>query len=438
MVELNDPFKLRYRTVAPVSRCRGCGELVPQGTEEHCAGFGIIRHEELDSLGIAHVDCDAFFASIEKRDRPELRHRPVAVGGGDRGVVAAACYIARSYGVRSAMPAFQARRLCPEIVFVKSNFEAYREASAMIREEMQDLTPLVQPVSIDEAYLDLTGTGRLHGAPPAAMLIRLQRAVEKRVGVTVSVGLSYNKSLAKMASERDKPRGFALIGRDETLRVLAPEPVSAIHGVGASFAARLEAKGLRTIGDLQAMGLRRLVETFGETGLWLHGRATGDDRRPVTVERETKSISGETTFSENLRDQAALEDKLYAMATKVSARARQKGFAGLVVTLKLKTARFRSLTRRKTLGVATNLAAVLFEEGRALLAQELEAHPDTAYRLIGIGISDLVSDETARHDLAYPEAYDRLRQREDALHALRSRFGDGVIGTMRDRRTSRR
>ncbi|MEE4208620.1 MAG: DNA polymerase IV, partial [Parvularcula sp.] len=414
-----------------------CGQSVPGGTDEHCAGFGTISHAELDALAIAHVDCDAFFASIEKRDRPELKHRPVAVGGGDRGVVAAACYIARSYGVRSAMPSFQARKLCPELVFVRSNFEAYREASAAIRQAMNELTPLVQPVSIDEAYLDLSGTHRLHRAPPSELLIKLQRQIEREVGVTVSVGLSHNKALAKMASERDKPRGFAVIGKEETLRLLAAEPVSAIHGVGGRFAKKLEAQGLRTIGDLQKLGLRALVDRFGDTGLWLHGRAIGHDPRPVVTSRETKSISGETTFSENLSDRLALEDKLYAMAKKVSARAREKGLAGLVITLKLKTSTFRSLTRRRTLGVAVNLTTVLFEEGKRLLAEELAAHPRTAYRLIGIGISDLVSDEEARRDLAYPEQYVKVRQREDALSDLRSRFGDGVIGTMRDKRTTR-
>lgn len=415
--------------------CLGCGATLAPEVGSHCSGFGVISHPELESLSLAHVDCDAFFASVEKRDHPELAHKPVIVGGRERGVVAAACYIARSYGVHSAMPSFKARRLCPDAVFVKSRFDAYREASQAIRKLMEDLTPLVEFVSIDEAFLDLSGTARLHGRSPAASLMRLQRRIEAEVGVTVSVGLSHNKSLAKMASELDKPRGFALIGEAETLDFLAAKPVSDIHGVGKSFAARLKRDGIETIGDVQRVPIRDLVERYGESGLRLHKRSIGHDPRPVKVERETKSISGETTFSEDLHDRAALEDKLWAMCQKVASRAKAKNYAGLVVTLKLKTAKFRSLTRRRTLGVATNLAQVLFEIGRDLLAEELAAGSRTSYRLIGIGISDLVTAEDARLDLAYPVEHERLRQKEDALDALRLKFGDGVIGTMRDRRT---
>jgi DNA polymerase-4 len=336
------------------------------------------------------------------------------------------------------MPSFQARRLCPDLVFVKSNFDAYREASRAIRMMMQDLTPLVEPVSIDEAYLDLGGTRRLHGCSPASVLIRLQRRVEREVGVTISVGLSHNKALAKMASELDKPRGFAVIGQAETLAFLAPRPIDAIHGVGQAFAGKLRRDGLSTIGDVQAVGQRALAERYGEHGLRLHARATGRDTRPVKVERDTKSISGETTFSQDLSAVGSLEDKLYAMCQKVSARAKEKGFAGSVVTLKLKTSRFRSFTRRKSLGVATNLAQVLFDTGRNLLREELARHPGTAYRLIGIGISELVAAEDARRDLAYPAEHDKLSHKEDALRRLRQRFGDGVIGTMRDRRIEKK
>ena len=396
-----------------------------------------MAHPELLQLSIAHVDCDAFFASVEKRDHPELKHKPVIVGGRDRGVVAAACYIARSYGVRSAMPSFKARQLCPEAVFVKSNFDAYREASRAVRAAMDALTPLVQQVSIDEAYLDLSGTERLHGRSPAACLMRLQRQIEDEVGITVSVGLSHNKALAKMASELDKPRGFAVIGQAETLDFLATKPVTSIQGVGKSFGKKLESDGIRLIGDLQSRDLRDLVDRYGEAGLRLHGLAQGRDTRPVKVDRETKSISGETTFERDLSDRKALLDKLYAMCRKVSARAHEKGYAGHVVTLKLKTNRFKSMTRRQTLGVATNLNDVLYEVGSSLLTEELRNHPDTSYRLLGIGISELVSADAATFDLAYPEQLTRLKQKDDALKTLRDRFGEGVIGTMRDRRTTK-
>lgn len=418
--------------------CLGCGQGVTPGVENHCPGFRVVDHPELARLSIAHVDCDAFFASVEKRDNPELQHQPVIVGGRERGVVAAACYIARTYGIHSAMPSFQAKKLCPHAVFVRPRFDAYSEASKKVRAAMQDLTPLVEQVSIDEAFLDLSGTERLHGRSPAASLISLQRRIEDEVGVTVSVGLSHNKSLAKMASDLDKPRGFAVIGAEETLAFLAPKPVSSIHGVGKSFAAKLRRDGMETIGDVQQREARELVERYGEAGLKLHARAIGKDPRQVKTERATKSISGETTFSEDISDAAALEDKLYAMCVKVSLRAKAKHYAGFVVTLKLKTNRFRSLTRRRTLGVATNLSEVLFEEGRALLREELRSGSRSAYRLIGIGISELVPADSARQDLAYPEKHEKLQKKEDALAALRTRFGDAVIGTMRDRRTAKR
>ncbi|MCQ8185544.1 DNA polymerase IV [Parvularcula maris] len=423
---------------APAAICIGCGAVVPAGEDEHCQGHRVLEHPELAALSIAHVDCDAFFASVEKRDNPELAHQPVVVGGGERGVVAAACYIARTYGVRSAMPAFQAKRLCPNAVFVRPRFEAYKEASMKVRTAMEDLTPLVQMVSVDEAYLDLTGTARLHGKVPAASLVALQRRIEAEVGVTVSVGLSHNKSLAKMASDLDKPRGFAVIGEEETLRFLAPLPVLQMQGVGRSFAAKLERDGIATIGDLQRREARDLVERYGEMGLKLHYRCRGRDNRPVTTVRETKSISGETTFSKDTGDPAVLEDKLYAMAQKTALRAKEKGYAGTVVTVKLKTARFKSLTRRKTLGVATNLAEVLFAEGQALLHEELRKNPSLTYRLIGIGISELVTTAAMKQDLAYPEEREKLEAKEDALGRLRQRFGSQVIGTMRDRRTAKK
>ena len=417
--------------------CLGCGEVVAPEKAAHCHGFSVLEHPELAELSIAHVDCDAFFASVEKRDRPELAHQPVIVGGRQRGVVAAACYVARSYGVRSAMPSFQAQKLCPSAVFVKPRFEAYREASLLIRQAMEAITPLVQPVSIDEAFLDLSGTERLHGQSSAATLIKLQRQIENDVGVTVSVGLSHNKSLAKMASELRKPRGFGVIGKEETLRFLAPRHVSDIHGVGPSLVAKLKKHRIETIGDLQALGMKALCDQLGETGYWLHQRAHGIDARSVATKRETKSVSGETTFAEDLRRFEKLEDHLYKMAQKVSKRAKEKSLAGLVVTLKLKTKGFRSLTRRRTLGVATNLSTVIFEESRDLLKEELQKSGGETYRLIGVGISDLVSDEAMHLDLAYPQEHEKIKNQEEAIDHLRARFGEGVIGTMRDRRTSK-
>ncbi|MEM9989911.1 MAG: DNA polymerase IV, partial [Pseudomonadota bacterium] len=292
----------------PKVLCRDCTRISDMAPRcPHCHSPRLIAHEEVTSLSIAHVDCDAFFANIEKRDDPRLLDQPVIVGGGPRGVVATCCYIARSYGIRSAMPMFKALKLCPHAVVVRPHFEKYRKAASTLREEMQKLTPLVQPLSIDEAFLDLSGTHRLHGAAPASVLAKLALTIEAKVGITISVGLSHNKLLAKIASDLDKPRGFAMIGKAETLDFLAPKPPRFLFGVGARFDEKLRQDGYHTLGDLQKADLRRLVDLYGEHGFQLHALARGEDPRPVKTERETKSVSGETTFSNDIRDRAALE-----------------------------------------------------------------------------------------------------------------------------------
>src|SRR5690606_13116262 len=235
--------------------CRDClaagaAEEPPQRCR-HCGSPRMLAHAELAELTIAHIDCDAFYASIEKRDNPELRDRPLIIGGGVRGVVSTCCYIARQSGVHSAMPMFTARKLCPEAVIVRPNMQKYVDASRQIRGLLEKLTPLVEPLSIDEAFLDLTGTAVLHRGTAAEVLARLARRVEEQVGVTISIGLSHNKFLAKVASDLDKPRGFAVIGRDETLAFLAPRKVGLIYGVGKVFADTLRKDGFETIGQLQ-------------------------------------------------------------------------------------------------------------------------------------------------------------------------------------------
>ncbi|MEL7231558.1 MAG: DNA polymerase IV, partial [Pseudomonadota bacterium] len=233
-----------------VSVCRDC-DTVSETDPDTCPKCGsgrILSHPQLTELSIAHIDCDAFFAAIEKRDDPDLRDKPVIVGGGKRGVVATCCYIARLHGVRSAMPMFKALKLCPEAVVVRPNREAYSTASRQIREKLQGLTPLVQMISIDEGYLDLTGTERVNGAAPAAALTRIAREIEDEIGITISVGLSENKFLAKTASEMDKPRGFAVISAAEARALLAPKPIGYLHGVGPAFARKLEAANFKTVG----------------------------------------------------------------------------------------------------------------------------------------------------------------------------------------------
>ena len=234
------------------SLCRDCGASPSGDACPACGSRRVVRHAELFALGIGHIDCDAFYASVEKRDRPELAGRPVIVGGGTRGVVSAACYIARIYGVRSAMPMFKALQACPDAVVIRPDFAKYTAAARHIRTLMAELTPLVQPLSIDEAVLDLRGTEALHGAPAAAVLARLALRIEAEVGVTISVGLAPNRLLAKLAAERDKPRGFAVLGSDAA-QVLAPSPVSLLPGVGPALERRLHALGLRRVADLQAL-----------------------------------------------------------------------------------------------------------------------------------------------------------------------------------------
>ncbi len=410
------------------SLCRDCLTRSEASGGTRCAACGgprLLSHPELWGLGVAHLDCDAFYASVEKRDDPSLRDRPVIVGGGRRGVVSTACYIARIRGVRSAMPMFQALRLCPDAVVVKPRGAAYVEASRAIRGMMEALTPAVEPLSLDEAFLDLRGTARLHGAPPAVVLARLLLRIEAEVGVTASVGLSHNTFLAKLASELDKPRGLALIGRAETDALLAPMPVSRIWGVGGAMQARLERGGVRTFADLRRWDRRDLAARFGQGGERLHDLSRGIDARPVRAERAPKSISNETTFDADTADPSLLDGHAWRLSEKVAARARARGLAGRVVTLKLKRADHRLLTRREALREPTQSAGRIHAAAAALLAQAPGRGP---WRLLGVGLSELGPEAGADRsgDLLDPSARARA-EAERAMGAIRARFGEGAI-----------
>jgi DNA polymerase IV len=409
--------------------CRDCGATDVTGAAcAACGGRRILRHGELFALSIAHVDCDAFYASVEKRDAPELAAKPVIVGGGRRGVVAACCYIARTRGVRSAMPMFKALAACPDAVVLRPDMAKYAREARRIREMMLALTPLVEPLSIDEAVLDLAGTEALHRAPPAAVLARFARDVEREVGVTVSVGLAPNRLLAKIAAGRDKPRGFAVIGQAEAAALLAPEPVSLLPGVGAVLARKLHGMGITRLGQLAAMDVREAARRLGEDGPALAARARGEDARPVTPDRETRSVSAETTFETDISDAAALEVPLWAMCEKLSRRLAAKGLAAGGVALKLKTAAFAQRTRQARLPQPSVVPEVLFEAARALLRREADG---TAFRLIGIGAQPLMDGGLAdRADLADPEA-PRRAARWAAMEALRGKFGEGAVRTGR-------
>jgi DNA polymerase-4 len=386
-----------------------------------CGSPRLLRHDELATLAIAHVDCDAFYATIEKRDDPSLAAEPVIVGGGRRGVVAAACYVARTFGVRSAMPMFEALRLCPHAKVIRPNMEKYAQAGRDVRKMMLALTPLVEPLSIDEAFLDLSGTERLHGVWPAKALARFADDVEKKLRITVSIGLSCNKFLAKVASDLDKPRGFAVLDANEAQAFLAPRPVSFIYGVGKASAARLARDGFHRIADLQRASETDLMRRYGEEGRRLFRLARGRDERTVSADRETKSVSSETTFNQDISDFRSLERILWGLVEEVSGRLKAKELAGATVTLKLKTADFRIRTRARSLESPTQLARRIFTAARGLLEREADG---TRFRLLGVGVSALdTADQADPADLVDG----RAAEAERAVDNVRARFGDEAV-----------
>ncbi len=407
--------------------CRDCFALTveaPGGRCPQCRSPRLVTHPELTRLTRAHVDCDAFYASVEKRDHPELADRPVIVGGGTRGVVAACCYIARIYGVHSAMPMFKARQRCPDAVIIRPDMARYRREGRRIREMMQALTPLVEPLSVDEAFLDLSGTEALHGGPPAQTLTRLAAQVEREVGVTVSIGLSLNKFLAKVASDLDKPRGFACLGRREVESFLPEQPVRIIPGAGESLQGHLARLGIGYVGDLRQWSEPELVARFGSMGQRLHALARGHDDRPVKPDAPAKSISAETTFAEDTGAAGVLLRRLWPLCETVARRLKDSDRAGHTVTLKLKTANFRTRTRRQTLADPTQLAERLYRTAEPMVRAAADG---TAFRLIGIGASDLA--EGARADpptLLDPER-SRTARVEAAIDQVRAKLGPDAI-----------
>ncbi|MBN13672.1 MAG: DNA polymerase IV [Pelagibacterium sp.] len=385
-----------------------------------CGSPRILAHPELFSLSIAHIDCDAFYASVEKRDDPSLIDKPLIIGGGQRGVVSTCCYIARMSGIKSAMPMFQAKRLCPQAVIIKPDMAKYVGVSRQIRTLMDSLTPLVQPLSIDEAFLDLSGTEKVHKAAPAVSLARLAKRIEDEIGVTISIGLSHNKLLAKIASELDKPRGFAIIGEAETVSLLAEKPITVIFGVGKVMAETLRKDGLITIGQLQQRAPEDLMRRYGEMGARLAKLARGEDYRRVSIDRETKSVSTETTFLTDLADFDSLSTALLSLCERLSERLKKQQLVGDTVTVKLKTAGFKSRTRAQHIMLPTQLATTLYETGVKLLAREVDG---TAFRLLGIGVTGLeVATGIDPVDLIEPEIA-RKAAAERAMDKVRDKYG---------------
>jgi DNA polymerase-4 len=407
----------------PTCFCRDCfGDL--ELTARRCGVCGsprLVQHPQLPSLHLAHIDCDAFYATVEKRDNPELADKPVIIGGGKRGVVSAACYISRTFGVRSAMPMFKALALCPQAIVIRPDMAKYVRVGREVRHAMQALTPLVEPLSIDEAFLDLAGTERVHGMIAAKVLARFAQKVERDIGITVSVGLSCNKFLAKIASDMDKPRGFAALDQAEARAMLAEKPVGFIFGVGPATQEKLAQRGFRIIADLQRADEVELMKQFSAEGRRLWRLARGIDDRLVVPDRGAKTISSETTFENDIRDFATLEKTLWRLSEKVSLRLKNGELAGCTITLKLKTADFRQRTRSQSIHAPTQLAAKIFAITREMLAKEIDG---TAFRLMGAGVSALrpgsQADDTDMLDRRSADA-------ERAIDDLRKKFGESAV-----------
>ncbi|MAD94067.1 MAG: DNA polymerase IV [Rhodobacteraceae bacterium] len=406
--------------------CRDCLTIcAPKPRCENCASPRVLKHSELFDLSIAHMDCDAFYASIEKRDNPDIRDKPVIIGGGKRGVVSTACYIARINGVRSAMPMFKALKLCPDAVVIPPRMDTYVKVSKQIKAFMSDLTPMLEPLSLDEAFIDLTGTEKLHGAPPAIMLAGLVKRIEDEIGISGSIGLSHNKFLAKLASDLDKPRGFAVISKKETLDLLAPLPIQKIWGAGPVLQHKLQSDGIQTFADLRRRERKVLNKRYGKMGDRLWHLARGLDHRSITGREPVKSISKETTLFEDTSDTDLLDGHLWRLAEQVSDQCKAKDYAGKTVNLKVKKADFKLLTRSTTLNEPTQMTDRIYSKVRLMLDSVIDHGP---FRLIGVGISHLTKPEDADQfmDLLEQDAAKRAKA-ERATDAIRERFGKDAI-----------
>jgi DNA polymerase-4 len=404
---------------ATYNLCRDCGLYSSTNKCSACNSLNIISHEEIKILNIAHIDCDSFFCSVEKRDNPEIRNKPVIVGGGKRGVVSAACYNARIYGVRSAMPMYQALKLCPSAVVITGNIQKYKKVGLLIKSMMQELTPLVEPLSIDEAFLDLKGTKKIHKMDPCQVLVRLQNNIINEVGITVSVGLSYNKFLAKTASDLNKPNGFAIIGKNEAINFLSEKPVSFIYGVGPSFENKLKQVGINKISDIRTWTDKEMFIKFGESGLRIAKLARAEDKRPVKSHKKRKSISSETTFNNDISSLDKLSDILWKVSLATADRSKSLNLAGYTITLKLKTSNFKTITRRRTLPQGTQLADTIFNTCLPLLEGEAKGQK---FRLIGVSISSLSKPLGDHGFLLDPMALKRGKA-ERVTDSIRSKFG---------------
>lgn len=389
------------------------------------------------ALSILHVDMDAFYASIEIRDNPSLEGLPVCVGGPEksRGVIAAASYEARRFGVHSAMATATARRLCPELVLLPPDFDKYTAVSSAIMGIFRSYTPVVEPLSLDEAFLDVAGSERLFG-DAVEIGRRIKDDILRETRLVASVGVAPTKFLAKLASDLDKPDGFRVIQRGEVREVIDPLPVSKIFGVGPRTAKRLEALGVRTVGQLAKLPKRDVAKRFGASGVWIHDLAHGVDPRRVTARRDEKSHGIERTFAEDIADRAELQNLLFTFSEEVAFYLRNKGLRGKTITLKARFSDFKTVTRTKTLDFPTNIGARIYATARELLGR-VEPRP---LRLLGVQVSKLedvrqpiqgalfgaaATESSSRK--SFVETADKLAQVTPSLDKLRKRFGKGTV-----------
>ena len=390
--------------------CRTCRhqQSLEQANEAcpNCGARRWLSHTDLDQLTIAHIDCDAFYASVEKRAHPEWADKPLIVGGRQRGVVTTACYIARMYGVKSAMPMFTARAKCPDAIIVKPRMGLYRDVGLQIRDAMRRVSPQIQPVSIDEAYLDLSQSERIHGKKPYELLLDFQDWMAEHMGLTISIGLAHNKLLAKIASDLEKPRGFSVLGPSDGQRFLADKSVRILWGIGPAFAKSLARRGIYKVGDLGRFSEAELTTYFGSMGPRLAAFAKAEDFRKVRYEKASKSISSETTFGQDLGALADLEPILARLAGRVAARCARSDLRGWTLTLKLKTEDFQTFTRRQKMDRPLSSEAELITHGTSLLRKELSKGP---FRLMGLGLSEFVSAK----DLTPPPQQTLLKESGD-------------------------
>ena len=419
-------MKIKNKDIKIISICRECFKTFNIKKEfcDKCYSANIISNYEIEDLNIAHIDCDAFYASIEKRDNPKLKNSAVIIGGGKRGVVATACYLSRINGVRSAMPMYKALKLCPSATIIKPNMSKYRDASRKIQNLMNQLTPLTEPISLDEAFLDLSGTKKLHKKIPAVLLAELSKKINQEVGISVSIGLSYNKFLAKICSELDKPKGFSLLGKSEAKKFLNDRPVEILWGVGKILKRKLNDDGIKTISQIEELGIKEVINRYGSIGSHIYSLSQGKDLRRVLPQRQIKSISHETTFENDISDKEVLEKKLWSLCEKVSKRSKEKGLGGQTITLKLKTKEFKLISRSCTIDEPTQIGELIFQHSKTLLDREDDK---IKYRLIGVGISNLKDSELC-------DLYDLINisktknaKIEYAIDDIRNKFGKDLI-----------